>query len=127
MGSGSLRHDNGKVNLMGATHRTCAGLRASQKAVHAHPDHSSSWAVLAASVTAHDIAKSREELGRDKSTLGARLSPFVESTGIGCTRESRLKLRFERSNYRWVRKIGVLIWGRKSSDCLLILYPLPQR
>ena len=127
MGSGSLRHDNGKVNLMGATHRTRAGLRASQKAVHAHPDHSSSWAVLAASVTAHDITKSREELGRDKSTLGARLSQFVESTGIGCTKESRLKLRFERSNYRWVRKIGVLIWGRKSSDCLLILYPLPQR
>lgn len=112
---------------MGATQRTRAGLRASQKAVHAHPDHSSSWAVLAASVTAHDIAKSREELGRDKSTLGARLSQFVESTGIGCTRESRLKLRFERSNYRWVRKIGVSIWSRKSSDCLIILYPLPQR
>ncbi|RMX42608.1 hypothetical protein pdam_00013366 [Pocillopora damicornis] len=83
VGSGSLRHDNGKVNLMGATHRTHAGLRASQKAVHAHPDHSSSWAVLAASVTAHDIAKSREELGRDKSTLGARLSQFVESTAHG--------------------------------------------
>nr|XP_058948066.1 tetratricopeptide repeat protein 37-like [Pocillopora verrucosa] len=83
VGSGSLRHDNGKVNLMGATHRTRVGLRASQKAVHAHPDHSSSWAVLAASVTAHDIAKSREELGRDKSTLGARLSQFVESTAHG--------------------------------------------
>ncbi|XP_022804703.1 tetratricopeptide repeat protein 37-like isoform X2 [Stylophora pistillata] len=79
VGSGFLRHDVRKVNHTRATYRTPTGLKESQKAVHAHPDHVSSWAVLATSVTAHDIAKSREELGRDKSRLGARLSQFVES------------------------------------------------
>ena len=105
VGSGSLRHDVRKVNHTRATYRTRTGLKESQKAVHAHPDHVSSWAVLATSITAHDIAKSREELGRDKSRLGARLSQFVESAGIGCTRELSCK-RVHGVNFGKVRKIG---------------------
>ena len=41
----------------------------------------SSWAVLAASVTAHNIATAREGLGTEKNGLGARISQFIELTG----------------------------------------------
>lgn len=82
MGSGALRNHTSKPNLKNATNRTRTGLIASQKAVHAHPDHASSWAVLAASVTAHNVATAREGLGTEKNGLGARLSQFVELTGI---------------------------------------------
>ena len=62
--------------------RARTGLIASQKAVHAHPDHVTSWAVLAASVASDGIASNRERLWRDKSTLAARISQFVELRGI---------------------------------------------
>ena len=55
--------------------------------MHTHPDHVSSWAVLAASVAAHNIAATQEGQGRDKSSLGARISQFVESTGIELLRK----------------------------------------
>lgn len=84
VGSGTLRNHTSKPNLKSATNRTRTGLIASQKAVHAHPDHASSWAVLAASVTAHNVATAREGLGTEKNGLGARLSQFVELTGIYC-------------------------------------------
>ncbi|KAL9987357.1 hypothetical protein ACROYT_G001647 [Oculina patagonica] len=80
VGSGALRNHISKSNIKSTTNRTRTGLLASQKAVHAHPDHVSSWAVLAASVTAHNIATSREGLGTEKNGLGARLSEFVELT-----------------------------------------------
>ncbi|XP_020629636.1 tetratricopeptide repeat protein 37-like isoform X1 [Orbicella faveolata] len=80
VGSGTLRNHTSKPNLKSATNRTRTGLIASQKAVHAHPDHASSWAVLAASVTAHNVATAREGLGTEKNGLGARLSQFVELT-----------------------------------------------
>ncbi len=82
MGSGALRNHISESNIKSTTNRTRTGLIASQKAVHAHPDHVSSWAVLAASVTAHNIATSREGLGTEKNGLGARLSEFVELTGM---------------------------------------------
>lgn len=82
MGSGALRNHTSKPSLKSATNRTRSGLLAAQKAVHAHPDHVSSWAVLAASVTAHNIATAREGLGTEKNDLGARISQFVELTGI---------------------------------------------
>ena len=82
VGSGALRNHISKPIVKTATSRTRTGLIASQKAVHAHPDHVSSWAVLAASVTAHNIATDREGLGPEKNGLGARLSQFVELTGI---------------------------------------------
>lgn len=84
MGSGALRYHNNKPSLKSATNRTRTGLTASQKAVHVHPDHVSSWAVLAASVTAHNIASDREGLRAEKKEngLGARISQFVEHTGI---------------------------------------------
>ena len=82
MGSGALHNHVNTHTRTSAASRTRTGLIASQKAVHAHPDHVSSWAVLAASVTAHSIATNREELGRDKSNLGARISQFVHLTGI---------------------------------------------
>ena len=85
VGSGALRNQTSKPNLKGATNRTRTGLIASQKAVHAHPDHLSSWAVLAASVTAHNVATAREGLGTEKNGLGARISQFVELTGIYCS------------------------------------------
>ncbi|CAH3018534.1 unnamed protein product [Porites evermanni] len=67
VGSGALHSLANVPSKTFASRRTRAGLIASQKAVHTHPDHVSSWAVLAAS-------------GRDKSSLGARISQFVEST-----------------------------------------------
>ena len=82
MGSGALRNHTSKPSLKSATTRTRTGLIASQKAVHAHPDHVSSWAVLAASVTAHNVATAREGLETEKTGLGASLSKFVELTGI---------------------------------------------
>ena len=85
MGSGALRNQTSKPNLKGATNRTRTGVIASQKAVHAHPDHVSSWAVLAASVTAHNVATAREGLGTEKNGLGARISEFVELAGIYCS------------------------------------------
>ena len=66
---------------IGASSRTRSGLIASQKAVHAHPNHLSSWAVLAASVTAHSIARNRESLGREQGILGARIAKFVQLIG----------------------------------------------
>ena len=84
MGSGALRNHTSKPSLKSATNRTRSGLLAAQKAVHAHPDHVSSWAVLAASVTAHNIATAREGLGTEKNDPGARISQFVELTGICC-------------------------------------------
>lgn len=82
VGSGALRNHISKPIVKTTTSRTWTGLIASQKAVHSHPDHVSSWAVLAASVTAHNIATGREGLGTEKNGLGARLSQFVELTGI---------------------------------------------
>lgn len=82
MGSGALRNLDYKPSLTCVAKRTRTGLIASQKAVHAHPDHVTSWAVLAASVAADGIASNRERLRRDKSTLAARISQFVELTGI---------------------------------------------
>lgn len=82
VGSGALRNHTSKPGLKSATNRTRTGLIASQKAVHAHPDHVSSWAVLAASVTAHNIATTCEGLGTEKNGIGARISQFVELTGI---------------------------------------------
>jgi len=82
VGSGAFRNDVSKSSRTCAASRTRSGLIASQKSVHAHPDHLSSWAVLAASVTAHGIANRREGLGRDINSLGARISQFVELTGI---------------------------------------------
>ncbi|KAJ7369919.1 Tetratricopeptide repeat protein 37 [Desmophyllum pertusum] len=79
VGSGALRNHISKPNLKSATNRTRSGLIASQKAVHAHPDHVTSWAVLSASVTAHNIATGREGLETEKNGLGARISQFVES------------------------------------------------
>lgn len=82
MGSGAFRNDVSKSSHTCAASRTRTGLIASQKSVHAHPDHLSSWAVLAASVTAHGMANRREGLGRDINSLGARISQFVELIGI---------------------------------------------
>ncbi|KAJ7369922.1 Tetratricopeptide repeat protein 37 [Desmophyllum pertusum] len=79
VGSGALRNHIRKPSLKSVTNRTRSGLIASQKAVHAHPDHVTSWAVLAASVTAHNISTSREGLGTEKNGLGTRISQFVES------------------------------------------------
>lgn len=87
MGSGAFHSLANVPSKTCASCRTRAGLIASQKAVHTHPDHVSSWAVLAASVTAHNIAATQEGLGRDKSSLGARISQFVESTGIELLRK----------------------------------------
>lgn len=87
MGSGAFHSLASVPSKTCASRRTRAGLIASQKAVHTHPDHVSSWAVLAASVAAHNIAATQEGLGRDKSSLGARISQFVESTGIELLRK----------------------------------------
>ncbi|XP_068693840.1 tetratricopeptide repeat protein 37-like isoform X1 [Montipora foliosa] len=78
VGSGALRNHDNKMAQIGASSRTRSGLIASQKAVHAHPNHLSSWAVLAASVTAHSIARNRERIGREKGILGARIAKFVQ-------------------------------------------------
>ena len=66
---------------IGASSRTRSGLIASQKAVHAHPNHLSSWAVLAASVTAHSIARNQERIGRAQGILGSRIAKFVQLIG----------------------------------------------
>lgn len=99
MGSGALHSHANVPSRTCASRRTRAGLIASQKAVHTHPDHVSSWAVLAASVAAHNVAATQEGLGRDRSSLGARISQFVESTGIELLRKfydfRRLFLFFE--------------------------------
>ena len=82
VGSGALRNLDYKPSLTCVAKRTRTGLIASQKAVHAHPDHVTSWAVLAASVAADGIASNHERLWRDKSTLAPRISQFVELRGI---------------------------------------------
>ena len=87
MGSGALHSQASAARRTCASRRTRAGLIASQKAVHTHPDHMSSWAVLAASVAAHNVAATEEGHRRDKSSLGARISQFVESTGIELLRK----------------------------------------
>ncbi|KAJ7381624.1 hypothetical protein OS493_040053 [Desmophyllum pertusum] len=90
VGSGALRNHISKPNLKSATNRTRSGLIASQKAVHAHPDHVTSWAVLSASVTAHNIATGREGLGTEKNGLGARISQFCGVCSF--TRESQVPI-----------------------------------
>ena len=81
MGSGALRNHDKEAARISATTRTRAGLIASQKAVHAHPDHLSSWAVLAASVTATSIARNRERLERERGILDTRIAQFVQMKG----------------------------------------------
>ena len=81
MGSGALRNHDNEAARISATTRTRTGLIASQKAVHAHPDHLSSWAVLAASVTATSIARNRERLGRKRGILDTRIAQFVQLKG----------------------------------------------
>ena len=81
MGSGAFPEQVTKETQSNAMSRTRAGLVASQKAVHAHPDHVTSWAVLAAAVAAQDVSTTCEGLVRGMRSLGPRLSLFVDTTG----------------------------------------------
>ncbi|XP_015755110.1 PREDICTED: tetratricopeptide repeat protein 37-like [Acropora digitifera] len=93
VGSGALRNHDKEAARINATTRTRAGLIASQKAVHAHPDHLSSWAVLAASVTATSIARNRERLERERGILDTRIAQFVQMKAF--TETDALKRRGE--------------------------------
>ncbi|KAK2552919.1 Tetratricopeptide repeat protein 37 [Acropora cervicornis] len=93
VGSGALRNHDNEAARISATTRTREGLIASQKAVHAHPDHLSSWAVLAASVTATSIARNRERLERERGILDTRIAQFVQMKASSET--DALKLRCE--------------------------------
>ncbi|XP_044163899.1 tetratricopeptide repeat protein 37-like [Acropora millepora] len=93
VGSGALRNHDKEAARISATIRTRAGLIASQKAVHAHPDHLSSWSVLAASVTATSIARNRERLERERGILDTRIAQFVQMKAS--TETDALKRRSE--------------------------------
>ena len=79
--------------------------------MHAHPDHLSSWAVLAASVTATSIARNRERLERERGILDTRIAQFVQMKGEVHDEHACLKTlkQMLNSEYLDTRKLNVVI------------------
>ena len=76
--------------------------------MHAHPDHLSSWSVLAASVTATSIARNRERLERERGILDTRIAQFVQMKGDehACLKTLKQMLN---SEYLDTRKLNFFI------------------